>query len=739
METLPQELLLEILQRLSKTADRPQDLCSAACVSKSFHSAANMKEVLKSAGAGLMLVQRVLTEPRALDFLSKIRNAGSMDALYVSGMLRFYSTNEHGIGADLLVKAAEQGHAPALYECAITLTNGSGGDKLDVCHRGANELLYRAAALGYEPAAIELSMRIRNGWGFQKDRQLGTKVRKLAEAEDFHEIGPLLAPIIRRETYQPSSSFLPAVFLAEESRKSMPGATATVEQRRHWALVAEAAHRALRLNNFWYEQKSCNNGSCGRRAPRNTVFRRCTACWVVAYCSLHRARKDRDRHRAGQYLIISGVTQLAHDPSNAFLGTRLIESQAGQDLILRPGALARVCIDGDLMLSGDLYGFDPGSNSMANTMLLDSNAVVLGTEIRPDYDSIDQGGLLMRGAQYNSDPKLVSFLWNKNGAGVPYWNAQGGNFRIERRLQSGVDVSFTFAIQEDFSLVVLRSIASGVPEPCIGFAPADDEDELVRGNSALFLKENLLNIGLRRLPKEAQYVLWIDDDLTFYCQDLKERIIAALQEHPVVQVFETCRDLDAKGEVMKNHKSFAAAYRDGEPLFKPAFRPPWANMSHTGYAWAARRSVLDACGGLLETAILGSADGLMARAMVGKVEDGIQKGLSEGYRRPIIEWQERILQAMNGEKLGCVVCEAGHSWHGAKNNRQYATRGQILVKHSFDPIKDLVKNDDGVWEFKPDTKPKLQRDIWKFFQARKEDEGLTFDKEPLLSPFTPTL
>lgn len=179
--------------------------------------------------------------------------------------------------------------------------------------------------------------------------------------------------------------------------------------------------------------------------------------------------------RVSSDLIVSGVTSLAHDPSNAFLGTRLIESQAGQDLILRPGALARVCIDGDLMLSGDIFGFDPGSNSMANTLLLDSNAVVLGTEILPDYDSIDQGGLLMRGAEYNSDPKLVSFLWNKNASGVPYWNAQGGNLRIERRLNSGVDVAFTFSIEDDYSLEVFRSIASGPPEPCIGFAPADDD------------------------------------------------------------------------------------------------------------------------------------------------------------------------------------------------------------------------------------------------------------------------
>lgn len=299
MECLPQELLSEIFERLSQTADSPKDMCAAACVSRGFKAIAGERDVLKKSGPGLMVVRNVLTQPGALDFLSKIVKAGSLDALYVSGMLRFYSTKEHGIGADMLVKAAKAGHGPALYEAALILSHGSGGDRLDTCLDGAKELLYRAAVQGYMPAAIELAMRVRNSWGFQKNRQLGTKVRKLAEASKFGEIGPLLAPIMRLETYPPSTSFLPAIFLAEESRKSAPGPTASAEKQRRWALVVDAAHKALQLNDVWVEQESCSNSTCGRRAPRNTVFRRCKACWYNTYCSLYCARKDRDRHNPG--------------------------------------------------------------------------------------------------------------------------------------------------------------------------------------------------------------------------------------------------------------------------------------------------------------------------------------------------------------------------------------------------------------------------------------------------------
>lgn len=173
-------------------------------------------------------------------------------------------------------------------------------------------------------------------------------------------------------------------------------------------------------------------------------------------------------------LIVSGVTSLAQDPSNAFLGTRLVESRDGQDLILRPGSRGRVMVDGDLMVTGDMFNINVGSNSLANTLLLDSNAVTLGTDINPDLDSIDQGGLLMRSATYNSDPKLISLLWNKNESDAPFWHARGGDFRLSRQIND-VDVAYTLAIQDDMTLVIMRQIGTTEPVPCMTFGPMSDQ------------------------------------------------------------------------------------------------------------------------------------------------------------------------------------------------------------------------------------------------------------------------
>ena len=37
----------------------------------------------------------------------------------------------------------------------------------------------------------------------------------------------------------------------------------------------------------------------------------------------------------------------------------------------------------------------------------------------------------------------------------------------------------------------------------------------VRGNSLMWLKENLLNIGLAKIPKDIKWVAWSDADINF--------------------------------------------------------------------------------------------------------------------------------------------------------------------------------------------------------------------------------
>jgi hypothetical protein len=55
----------------------------------------------------------------------------------------------------------------------------------------------------------------------------------------------------------------------------------------------------------------------------------------------------------------------------------------------------------------------------------------------------------------------------------------------------------------------------------------------VRTDSELWYKENLINIGISRLPSTWQYVAWIDGDIDFVRPDWMLETIHELQHHPV--------------------------------------------------------------------------------------------------------------------------------------------------------------------------------------------------------------
>jgi hypothetical protein len=300
MDTLPSEIIEEILKRVSATGSSPADLCSPSCVSRAFRAATNDADVLRIANPGLMAVRAVWT-PGPLEFLEKLWRNGSEDALYVAGMIRFYVTMEFGIGGEMLAKLAQRNHGPALYQCAIALINSSGGSgmKLDACPEGANELLFRAAMLGYVPAGVELGWRMMRGRGFPKKVALGSKVVRLTRAGKFGEAQVLLEICLRKAHFPFSSSFLPASFVVDWSRKSTP-TTVPEATRRGWTTLTNAAHETLLANAAMravaVDVFACANPRCGRAAFHRDEFSRCPECKDIQYCSLVCEIRDRKRH-----------------------------------------------------------------------------------------------------------------------------------------------------------------------------------------------------------------------------------------------------------------------------------------------------------------------------------------------------------------------------------------------------------------------------------------------------------
>jgi hypothetical protein len=159
---------------------------------------------------------------------------------------------------------------------------------------------------------------------------------------------------------------------------------------------------------------------------------------------------------------------------------------------------------------------------------------------------------------------------------------------------------------------------------------------------------------------------------------------------------------------------------------KTAERMPWwkrdggpHDYPHTGYAWAATRHAIESLGGLFDLAAMGAGDYHMALALVGYCDRSIPGKVHPSYRKHLMEWQDRALQHVNFN-LGYMQGTIEHNFHGAKGNRRYIDRWQIVLEHDFDPDIDIQRNSHGVLELRC-TKPQLRHDLDVYLRQRLED------------------
>jgi hypothetical protein len=249
----------------------------------------------------------------------------------------------------------------------------------------------------------------------------------------------------------------------------------------------------------------------------------------------------------------------------------------------------------------------------------------------------------------------------------------------------------------------------------------------------LWLKENAVNIGVSRLPSDWSYVAWIDADIQFVRPDWADETIHKLQHYPIVQMWSECYDLDKTHKLLSRSRSLADCHVNGVST-KPnnqkvgqyvARGPKDIFFPHPGYAWAARREAWDAFGGLIDWAILGSADSYMAHALVGQIEYMLSPKFHPRYKELARQWQERTEITQWAERpisknLGVVDGLILHNWHGSKDKRRYSQRWNILADRHFNPDVDIKRDWQGLYQL-TSKNPQLRRDIQHYFAERDED------------------
>jgi len=245
----------------------------------------------------------------------------------------------------------------------------------------------------------------------------------------------------------------------------------------------------------------------------------------------------------------------------------------------------------------------------------------------------------------------------------------------------------------------------------------------IQTDSELWHKENLINIGISRLPATWKYVAWIDGDVDFVRPDWMLETVHELQHHPVVQLFEDAVDLGPDHEILQTYKSFAYCYKNDLPQKKVSssashYKTSPGTYWHPGYAWAATRDAINTLGGLFDIGVVGAGDHHMACCLIGCAERSIPKGVHVNYRKAVLAWQERALRIH--KNIGYIKGTLYHFWHGKKKDRHYKDRWQILIDNNFNPATDIHKDWQGVWALYSGH-DKLRDEIRAYFQARNED------------------
>ncbi len=265
----------------------------------------------------------------------------------------------------------------------------------------------------------------------------------------------------------------------------------------------------------------------------------------------------------------------------------------------------------------------------------------------------------------------------------------------------------------------------------------------VRGSCELWHKENLLNLGIARLPPEAQYIATIDADLTFARPDWVQETLQQLQHYPLVQMFSDIQQLDSGSKSIGQGLSFVEAWQRGMLLKTPngqasstlAFHPnkvklpPYpppgcCELGAPGGAWAYCRSTLDALGGLMEDSLVGAADYFMAAALYGLADLVLATGYTPAFVASVKQWEARALAHVK-KNVGVVSGLVLHHWHGPMAARGYGERWQLLVKHQFNPATDLKRDSQGLLTLEDNGDPRLvalRDDLRQYFRSRNEDQ-----------------
>ena len=255
----------------------------------------------------------------------------------------------------------------------------------------------------------------------------------------------------------------------------------------------------------------------------------------------------------------------------------------------------------------------------------------------------------------------------------------------------------------------------------------------VRCTQSYWMKECLLNIGIRRLLSEGyENIAWVDADIMFKSNSWPESILEGLSTNNVVQIFENCHE-KISTEVGQETTDTNQLYTHGRSTISNSssvdiLSSVLSRTGELGYGYAYNSHVLSECK-LYDSAILGAGDFANILGCVYNDEhehmirnDRFFHNTSEDFIQDYIKWASRMSASVEN-KIGYCKEDILVLPHGSRRNRKYVTRENIIKRYKFRPTDDLIKSQSGVYTLS-NRLVDMSRDIEVYFKDRKEDSSM---------------
>lgn len=308
-----------------------------------------------------------------------------------------------------------------------------------------------------------------------------------------------------------------------------------------------------------------------------------------------------------------------------------------------------------------------------------------------------------------TQPKLQPYVGHDEAVIVAcFFNPQNSPYRL-------------LAFQKWYSSI--KHLNHRIIECLIGDAESQLPDSpyitQVTTESLLWHKESLLNKVISELPFEFKYVFWLDTDVLFTNPNWLVEGVEKLKTVKVIQPFEYCvhlqRNQTALDFDVDAYRTLVRDARRRHPMLWRSFLANWVTdreaalsynydvHGHVGFAWGARREVVDKVH-LYDKALIGGADHIIAHAATGQIPCNC---ISRAFTLDIddvTEWSKDYYDTVAGA-VGFVAGDLYHIWHGEIKDREYLKR---IVEFAPE-IQFITRRDsNGLWIYEG-TNPYMKR------------------------------